>query len=738
MTPKKLLIILVLLTAAFIAGLVIYVNSIISEGLPSLEELENPSQNFATQVLSADGALLDHFYIERRINLPLDSIPDDFINALIATEDRAYWDHWGIHVARIFKAAVKDIMAMRLKEGASTITMQLARNLYLNRENTLNRKIKEAFTAVQIEQTYSKVEILEMYCNTVAFGRGAYGIQVASQVYFDKPPMELSTAECAFLIGLLKAPEYYNKQKNEDRALGRRNLILRLMHDQGFLTATEFAEAIEEPINIHSGYAKIQKRRRDGFFAPHFVEMIRQSMNEKPELKGYDLYRDGLVIHTTLNSRMQQYANEAVEEHLVEFQKMFEQKWSWAQHQNLLNDLINEAIKARPEYKAASSANRKSISDKLKNSKAFIDSVKNVATTIQAGLVILDPATGAIKAIVGASPKFMEEHPNAKYSLNHVTQIVRQPGSAFKPFVYARALESGLTPDYEIECGPFSYKTETDEVWSPRGTGDCEPGDFVTLYEGLRRSINTVAARLVTNYTSPGAIVELLRKTGIDTRLEAVPAIALGAGGEVKPIQLTSAYGAFAYNGIHLEPYFYTTIENRNGEIIDSKRITTDVTDALNKNITVQLTYMLQRVVDAGTAYRIREYLTGVDAAGKTGTTNDAADAWFVGYTPQLVAGVWVGFDDRRITFDPIGSQGYGGRAAAPIWGRLMGKIYSDQTLPYKQKEFSFAVSDTSGFNIEKYYLPAQKNYLKRKPKMKKDSVEKESDNFLKLPFPNL
>ncbi|TAL68478.1 MAG: PBP1A family penicillin-binding protein [Bacteroidetes bacterium] len=691
MTPKKFFIILLIVFFAVLLITAIYVVSVVSYGLPSIDQLENPKQNFATQIFSADGELLDHFYIERRVSLPFDSIPPDFINALIAVEDRKFMEHWGVHATRIFKAAIKNTLAFRTKEGASTITMQLARNLYFTPENSLKRKIREAFTAIQIEKRYTKNEILEMYINTVAFGRGAYGIQVASRVYFNKSPHELTTSECAFLVGLLKAPERYNGIVNYERAITRRNLVLSLMRDEKFLSDDEYVKSAEEPLNLAMGK---DKRFWTAELAPHFVEMIRQKLSKENSIQGYDLYRDGLVVYTTLDSRIQRYAKEAVEEHLTKYQQIFNRSWSWGGHKTLLNDLINKAIRNRPDYIAANESKKSEIANSLKNNRRFIDSVKNSATTLQCGVVVLDPITGAILGMVGASSKFMKEHADAKYSLNHVTQIRRQPGSSFKPFVYASSLGMGMNPQSVIECGPYTYTNpETKEVWEPRGTGHCEPGETTTLYQALAASINTVSARLITQVTNPEQVVNLAHRMGIESDLYPLPALSLGGAGEVSPLEMASAFSTFANQGIHVKPYFLTKVEDHFGNVVQQRGKTRDATDVLDKRISNQMTYMMEAVVNYGTGSKIRQYFKNVAAAGKTGTTNDFADAWFVGFTPQLVCAIWVGFDDQRVTFTE--GYGYASNAAAPIFGILMNKIYNDPKLPYKQKEFSYTRDST-------------------------------------------
>ncbi len=687
MSPIKFLWILIGSFLGIVTIVLIYTSIIISHGLPSLEQLENPKQNFATRVYSADGRLLDHYFIEKRVWLPYDSIPKDFFNALISVEDRSFYNHWGINVSRIVKAMIKNIVFMDIKGGASTITQQLAKHLFFSQAQTYERKIKEAFTAIQIEKTYTKEEILEMYANTVAFGKGAYGIQVAAQVYFNKKAYELTLPECAFLVGLLQRPEKYNGSDNYDIALNRRNYVLFLMEDAGYITQSQRILSRKEPINFTTN----SERRQKSLFASHFVEMIRQDLAKDEKLKDRDLYRDGLVIYTTLDARIQEMAQKAVDEHFGEFQNTFKKGWNWNYNQKLLADIITKAIKSSPDYSSAEQADKPGIEKSLRGNQRFIDSVKNAVTTIQAGLTVLDPKTGAILAMIGGSPKFMKDNRDAKYSLNHVTQIRRQPGSSFKPFVYASALEEGLDPNAQIECGPYSYTMPSGEVWSPRGSGD---GGTVSLASALQRSINTVSARLITMHTTPQKVIDLARRVGIKSPLKAVPALSLGAGGELSPLEMTSAYSAFANEGIYHAPFYITKIEDQYGNVIYERKKYQVGTEAISPRIAQTMVKFMQGTIDGGTGYKVRQFFKNCEAAGKTGTTNDFADAWFVGYTPQLVAGIWVGFDDKRITF--TGGYGYAGEAAAPLWGRLMQKIYENDFLPYKQKKFNFSRVDSN------------------------------------------
>ncbi len=713
MTVKKTLLISIGVILFLLLGLAFYIHAFIIDELPSFDQLENPPQELATKVLSSDGKILDMFFIKKRSNIPYDSIPKDVINALIATEDRAFFDHWGIHPMRIAKAFVKNIIVFRAKEGASTLSQQLARNLFLNREVSIARKIKEAITAVKIEQTYTKKEILELYCNTVYFGKGAYGIQVASELYFKKSPLQLSTAECAYLIALLKGPENYSAIGNYEKALNRRNLVLSMMADMGYLEEDQYYSSLIQPIFLNRGRLGMKEES----IAPHFVEMIRQALEKDDQftLQENNLYRDGLVIFTTLDSRIQQAANEAVQEHLSGFQETFRKNWSWKGKQKLLNSLIRQAVMEKPEYLSVSDPAKKEqmMQGAMKNQK-FIDSVKLKATTIQTGVNVIDPMTGHIVAMVGSSPEGLALAGDSRYTLNHAVQIKRQPGSSFKPFVYASAMINGLTPESVIESGPFSYTLPSGGVWSPSGSSSGP----ISLAGGLRYSINTVAARLITEHTSPSEVIALAHRMGIKSELDAFPTLALGAE-EVTPLEMTSAFGTFLNHGISIDPVYIQRIEDKRGKVIYQRSRHINLVDALRPDIAKAMVKMMRGVVTGGTASSIRSFFS-YDAAGKTGTTNDYADAWFVGLTPQLAAGVWVGFDDRRIKF--TGWYGQGGKAAAPIWGRMMQKVYSKPGMQYRLKRFGFTPADSSEMSDSKELI--EENTIPKKLQDKNQEFE--------------
>lgn len=641
----------------------------IFEGLPSLDELENPKPQLASNVYSIDGELIGQFFKENRVEVSIDSIPPYVVNALIATEDRKFYDHWGVDLSRFIKAMIKNIFLFK-REGASTITQQLAKNLYeLKMQNeslfdTIIRKIREWITAVQIEKTYTKREILEMYFNIQWFGHGAYGIAMASKVYFDKNVKDLTIDEAALLIALLKSWVYYDPYEKYDRALLRRNVVLKNMVEMGYLSEEEYERLKVKPIKL--SYKRIEQGIR-GTIAPHFVEYIRQQMEKLCAKYGYDLYRDGLNIYTTLDSRMQRIANNAVQVHLNEFQKQFDRSWSWNKYKGVIDDLIDKAIKNSTEYKTASSeTERKNVYYRLKNNQLFIDSVKNAAKNIEVGFVVLDAKTGEIRAMVGGrNQRFL-------YGLNHVTQIRRQPGSAFKPIVYTVAIDRGLYPAYPILNQPFNYNG-----WSPQNF-DLSTGGFTTLRQGLAYSINIVAARLIVeNYAPLADIGRVAERMGIKSKLELYPSIALGTS-LVTPLELTAAYATLANHGIYNEPISILRIEDKDGMLID--KFTSETREAISEETAYIVTDMLRTAIDQGTGVAARyRYNFQRPAAGKTGTTQDYADAWFVGFTPQLVGGVWVGFDDQRISF--TGEYGQGARAALPIWAIFMHDVYEQLKL---------------------------------------------------------
>jgi penicillin-binding protein 1A len=658
-TILSIFLIIILLMTAYIVYL--------SQSLPSLAELENPKIEEATKIYSADGELIDKFFLKNRTKVSLESVPKEMIEALVSIEDRKFFNHWGVDVDRIFKAFVKNVMSFNLsKEGASTITQQLARNLYkdIGTEVSLNRKLREAMTAVQIERTYTKEEILAYYLNTVYFGKGAYGVEAAAQTYFDKNAKDLNLDECAMLVALLKSPSNYDPLRYPEAAQSRRNLVLYTMYEEGYITKENYDIMINDPVKVNVN----QQVSYTESFAPQFTEYVRQLLEKRAEKYGFDLYRDGLKVYTSLDTRFQKHAVDAAKEQLSSFQKQFNNYWNWNRNKNILNDNVDKYIKFSEDYKKAKSEeDRLKIYNTLKNDKGFIDSVKSLASLVQIGFVVMNPKTGEIKAMVGSNP-----NATFKYGLNHVTQIKRQPGSSFKPFVYTVAVQNGYTPGYMISNAPVNVNVGG-SMWSPKGGGS---GGNMSMRIALAKSVNVVAARTAMELAPIEKVIELSHRMGINSELPNFLSLSLGAG-EVTPLEITNAFGVYANEGIWVEPVAILRIEDRNGNLIEEFH--PETREVLSEDVAYLMTDMMEDVIDIGTATSVRRYFHR-PAAGKTGTSQNFTDSWFIGYTPQFVAGVWLGFDDARIKFG--GSYGFGGTAAAPIWGRFMAKIYNEFDFP--------------------------------------------------------
>jgi penicillin-binding protein 1A len=684
-----------------VAGSFVFMEYVVS-GLPSLEQLENPKPELATKVYSSDGEVLETFYIKNRSHVAFDKIPQYVIDALISTEDKGFYDHWGVTPWRFVRAMIKNVLTLRMREGASTITQQLARNIYnlqVAHETSLDkftRKLREFITSVQIERTYTKKEILEMYLNTIYFGRSAYGISAAASIYFDKDVSELTKGEAALLIGMAKGPGYYDPIRHQPRAFGRRDLVLEQMVKDNKLTESEMASIKQTPIMFHTTDVE-----GTAGLAPHFSEYVRRQLLEKAEKYGFDIYKDGLSVYTTIDSRMQKAANRAVEEHLAEKQPMFDKQWSWGKHAAVLAKEIDKCARETAAYKRMDTkAQQDSVVNALRMDPAFIDSVKRVAQNIEVGVGVVDPHDGSIRAMVGG-----RNFRSFKYGLNHATQIKRQPGSAFKPFVFTAAIDNGYPPTYEIDNQPVYLKMADGSTWSPQNF-DGEIGGKYTIREGITESINLVAVRAIMDIAPKEQVVQYAHRMGIKSFVPAYESIALGTP-VVTPLEMTSAYGTLANEGVYVEPIGILKIEDKDGNTIEEN--IPEKREALSPETAYIMTSMLQDVVDRGngTGARVRSYFR-YPAAGKTGTTQDYADAWFMGYTPELVAGVWVGFDDQQVSFNT--SEGQGGRAAAPLWGRMMQYIYADKSIKLRRGYFQMppgVVRETICSDTKKLATPA-------------------------------
>ncbi len=646
-------------------------------GLPSLEQLENPKPELATKVYSYDGEVLDQFYLKNRTYIAFDKIPKSTVDALISIEDKDFYSHWGVSPWRFLKAMVKNVIALRFKEGASTITQQLSRNLYNlkgaqeNSFDKMTRKLREFITSVQIERTYTKKEILEMYLNYIYLGRGAYGISAAASIYFDKPAQDLKLSESALLIGMAKGPFYYDPIKHPDRAFARREIVLSQMVKYGKLTQIEADSVARDSLRFTSADALTLTG-----LAPHFVEYIRQQLLQKSDKYGFDIYKDGLAVYTSLDSRMQKYANRAVEEHMADLQPAFDSTWDWKENSELLGKALEKSVlDVISSRKMTTRTEADSISHALRANPLFVDSVKKAWQHIEVGVIVIDPHSGNIRAMVGGA-----NFRSFKYGLNHTTQIQRQPGSAFKPFVYTVAIDNGYPPTFELLNQPVTLMMEDGSRWTP-GNFDGSIGGKYTLREGLRESMNLIAVRVIMEVGTRN-VVEMAHRMGITTNIPPYESIALGTA-TVKPMEITAAFGSFANEGVYVQPVSILRIEDKDGNIIEEN--IPEQREVMSKETAYIMTTMLQDVVDHGSGGRVRHFFH-FPAAGKTGTTQDYADAWFVGYTPQLAAGVWIGFDNPAVKF--TSADGQGGRTAAPLWGRVMKYIYEDPTIPITQEFF--------------------------------------------------
>jgi penicillin-binding protein 1A len=570
---------------------------------------------------STDGRVIADFGIEKRQSTSLARIPPHLRNAVIAVEDQNFYLHFGIDPTGILRALIVDIRLGRMAQGGSTITQQLARNLFLTMSREVSRKIREAILALQIERSYTKEQILELYLNQIYLGHGAYGVEEASQFYFGKHVENLDLAECALLAALPKAPNNYSPRQNPKAARGRRNIVLQLMYQEGFITREQCIEAKLEPIILTSSTA------RQTTLAPYFSEYVRQQLMDR---YGYDaVYKGGLKVYTTLDLDMQVAAEAAIAKHLKALDKTHRKK---ANARGGGEGLPEDLLAAREAGIVP----------------------EDVATDVaQAALVAIDPSTGEIRAMVGGRDF-------KKSEFNRASQARRQPGSGFKPIIWAAAFESGMTPSDRIIDAPVIFHFR-DKVWKPQNYEEEFYGP-TTLREALEHSRNIVSIRLLGKIGVAPAI-RLARKMGIKQYLQPNLTLALGSTG-VTPLEMTSSYATLAGGGIYREPIAILKIVGPDGHTIEEKRPRETI--ALSEQTAYVTTSVMQGVIRRGTGWRARKL--GRPAAGKTGTTNDCTDAWFVGFTPELATGVWVGFDDMRT----LGKKETGGKVASPIWTDFM------------------------------------------------------------------
>ncbi|WP_239384397.1 penicillin-binding protein 1A, partial [Delftia tsuruhatensis] len=648
---------------------------------PGIRDIRKAKLEQPAQVMSADGRQIALFKRSNRQWVKLDEISPSVIKALIATEDHRFYEHHGMDWRRTLGSVVHTLRGD--PQGGSTLTQQLARNLYpteIGRAPTLNRKLKEAITAFKIEALYTKDEILETYLNTVPFLYNAFGIEMAARTYFDKPAARLTVLESATLVGMLKGTSYYNPVLNPDRALYRRNTVLSQMVKRGVLRQAEFDQLGKRPMRID-----FERQEEPQGMAPHFAQQLRKWLIDWADRNDYNIYTDGLVVHTTIDSRLQTWANQAVARQTRTLQGVANGAWSQRDGWNAANPLVQQLVRESPAWRAArkqaagKDREKASEEDTLKAllaDKAFMRQLREDKTRVQAGLVALDPRSSEVLAWVG-SRDFTQD------AYDHVQQARRQPGSTFKPFVYGAALQQGASPDDKRVDGPVEIKLPGGEVWRPT---DATPptGREMTLRDALAYSKNTITAEVMQS-VGPARVARLARALGVrQSPLDEVPALALGSS-PVSLLEMVNAYASLAHGGRWLPPMMVTRIEDADGKVL-AEFSPPKPERALDEEHAYALVDMLRAVVDKGTGMAVRQrYGIHADVAGKTGTTQGNADGWFILMHPGIVAGAWAGFNDARITLRSD-RWGQGSRSALPMVGDFMSRALRSPVIDAKAR----------------------------------------------------
>jgi len=663
--------------------------------LPALEELENPKTFLASEVYSEDGVLLGKYFLQNRSNTSFDDLSPNLINALVATEDIRFYNHSGIDFRGASSITLYALIGK--KRGASTITQQLAKNLFPRKrfDNIFYKattKLKEWITAVRIEQRYTKEEIITMYLNTVEFGGNAFGIRSAAKVFFGKTPLELNENEAAMLVGMLKGITRFNPIRNPDNALNRRNTVLNQMRKYSFISDVMFDTLSEKPIEL----SYHEDDHNEGP-APYFREVLRLELMEWADENGYNLYKDGLKIYTTINSKLQQYAEQAVSRHIKEMQGKFYSHWKGRTPWGELKELITAGMKRSDRYRALKREGRsekeieKAFNTPVKM-KIFswsrgevdtvmspLDSIKYYKYFMQCGFMSMDPRTGYVKAWVGGV-----NHKYFKY--DHVNiNAKRQVGSTFKPIVYTLAIDNGWSPCFKAPNQPVVF--EEFDNYSPKNSDDKYNDAEMTLYRGLQFSVNNIVMYLMKQLgpSGPQSVINLARKMGIKSNLEPYPAIALGVF-DISVYEMVGAFSTYANKGVWTEPVYITRILDKNGNVV--KEVVPRSVEAMSEQTAYIMEKMLERVTAHGTAAKIK-YMYQVPGAvgGKTGTTQNYSDGWFIGITPTLVSGCWTGFEDRAIHFRSM-NLGSGSAMAMPIYGYYMQNTTKDSSVFELVNEF--------------------------------------------------
>ncbi len=703
------------------------------DALPSFEELENPQTNLATEVISIDGKTIGKYATENRTPITYKELPTNLVNALVATEDERFYEHSGID----FRGTARAVVKLGAGGGASTITQQLAKNLFTKRAsgNKIKRviqKAKEWIVAIKLERQYTKQEIIAMYLNTQDFIFRAVGIRSASRIYFGKEAKDLDLQEAAIIVAMLKNPRQYNPHReiSKKKSLNRRNVVFAQMHKNSFITAEEKDSLQKLPLKInftpesHSdGYAT--------YFRGHLQKVMRKWVKEHPKPNGeeYNIFEDGLKIYVTLDSRMQQYAEEAVNEHMANLQNYFfkEQKNNKTApfldiEKSQVAGILNRAKKNSERYKRLKIAGKSSkyIDEVFKKKTAMKvfsykgdidtimspnDSIKYYKYFLRSGLLSIEPQTGHIKAWVGGV--------NYKhFKFDAVEQQKRQVGSTFKPFVYATAINQlKLSPCDQFPNIPYTIpqgKYGIPEAYTPENS-NSKYGGMLTLKEGLAGSVNTMSARLV-DMVSPENVVRLAKSAGIETDIPANPSIALGAV-DLSLLEMVSAYSTFANRGLRVSPMIITRIEDKNGTVLEE--FTPKTQEVLSEESSYVVLNLLEGVTQSGSGARLRSGYTAYPKivtgfpykftnaiAGKTGTTQNQSDGWFMGVVPNLATGVWTGGEDRSTHFPGIG-YGQGATMSLPSWALFMQKCYADKSLKISKAEFDKPENLSININCE-------------------------------------
>ena len=705
--------------------------------IPSLEELENPDTKLATQVIAEEGEILTTYHIENRTFVPYEDLAPSLVQAAVATEDKRFYEHSGIDLQSLGRVLFKTLLSRDSSQGGgSTITQQLAKTLYPRQEGVgklglIWIKLKEWITAIKLERNYTKEEIVDMYLNAIFFGSNSYGISSAANQFFGKLPSELLVEESAVLVGMVNKPTRYNPAINPENALKRRNLVLGRMYEMGYLTKAERDSLRELPIVLHE-----RKRDRTTGTGPYFRDMLRRTMNaRKPSRKSYntvedyrvdslqwaddpvygwlnknfksdgsayDLDRDGLRIYTTINIKMQKYAEEAVAEHLgKDLQKAFFRELKYRRNAPFMHDTEKSVIDAtmkqarrwsdRTRMMKASGHTEAEIEESFRqpakmrvfswNAKGYRDTVMTPDDSIRyyksffrAAFMAIEPGTGYVKAYVGG--------PDYRYfKYDNVRQGRRQVGSTIKPFIYTLAMESGMTPCDKVLNAPVVLVVNKDETWTPQDTH--ADGSVVDLTWGLAHSSNSVSAYLM-KQLGPAGMVSMMRNMGVGGFIDPVVSLCVGSA-DLSVYDMVTAYNTYPSGGTYTSPMFVTRIEDRDGNVLGE--FSQRKHEALSKKAAGEMIHMMKAVVDDGTGVRLRfKYGLKGQIAGKTGTTNDNSDGWFIGYTPRITAGVWVGAEDRYVHFEN-NNLGQGANMALPIWGIWMKKVLADKTLGISEED---------------------------------------------------